>query len=302
MIEIDLTIILLTHNRINFAIQAIKSILNQTNKDFRFIISDNSTTFELRDYVKNNFSEVEYITWYPGISAASHFTEARKLVESKYFVLFHDDDLMDPTYVENILYQFKISPAAAAIGTNGYIINNDGTKINENFLYDSENKIDHFDKASDFIMRYLTVEAGRAAGFSTYAYNKNLIYEIKMDWSRGRAYFDTIFLAEIVNKKNILWINKPLVMVRDHENRISSNCGVRDYKAFVNIVRNEYYTTISEKYIEEYRLVNLFNELKKRKKFHNAAIKYFFIYVPKLIVISSNFRKRFYRYLFIKNK
>lgn len=291
----ELTIILLCHNRPQMAVLAIDSILCQTIKNFKLIISDNSTNKDLYNLIQEKYNEIEYISWFPGITASEHFMEVRKLIDSQYFVLFHDDDIMDTDYVREIINKFKEIPNVAAIGTNGIFIDYEG---NQNFpkkIFKSKSDNLIFENSIEILNRYLTDDAGGAAPFSSYAYNTKLIQNVYMDWSMGRAFFDTIFLSEIARENPIIWINKPLVLVREHAIRISNTCGVRDYKAFINLVKNKY-KKIPKYYIEEYRLVHLYFELKRRKKFPNVTIKYFILNIPKLFIISKKFRNRIFRY------
>lgn len=295
----QLTIVLLCHNRPQLAKQAIESIVLQTRKDFIFIISDNSTNLDLHNITKEICPLVEYKSWYPGISAEAHFKEARKLVKTKYFVLFHDDDILNKEYVNNIINQFNINPCIAAIGTNGNFIDYSGNKINSKKIFRCDKKTEVIDNGVALINKYLIEGAGGAAPFSSYAYNSDLISDVFMDWSKGRAYFDTIFLSEIANKSKILWIDKPLVMVRDHDIRISTACGVRDYKAFINIIKNKYGKEIKKYNIEEYHLVHLFFEVVKRNKNSKPIYKYFLIKIPQLMIFSNSFRLRVIKY-FVK--
>jgi hypothetical protein len=219
------------------AMVAIESILCQTVNNYKLIISDNSTNKNLYTLIQEKFKEIEYISWFPGITAAEHFMEVRKLIDTRYFVLFHDDDIMEKNYVSEIINKFKEMPNIAAIGTNGYFIDYYGNKNSTKKIFESSKDNLLIKNSIEILNRYLTDDAGGAAPFSSYAYNTKLIMNVFMDWSMGRAYFDTIFLSEIARENPILWINRPLILVREHDIRISNTCGVRDYKAFVNLVK-----------------------------------------------------------------
>ena len=124
-----LTIILLCHNRPEYAVKAIESILNQSTTDFDFIISDNSSNYHLKHIVSTYFPFLTYKSWFPGISAIEHFQAAFSSVKTPYFVVFHDDDLMEPHYVQSVLNQFSLTPYAAAVATNATRINSLGVPL-----------------------------------------------------------------------------------------------------------------------------------------------------------------------------
>ena len=295
-----LTIVLMTRNRPVLVEKAIESILNQTEKNFRFVVSDNSTNLETKDLLNNNFPTLEYISRYPGVSAGEHFKMARELGKSKYLVMFHDDDILENRYVEIILDTFANFPKTAAIATNGYLINDIGDIIEDRPLFSGSARILSFDSASKFVERYLSENNGRAAPFSSYAYNTNLIKSIEMDLTKGRNYFDTVFLSKIVSFSTIMWLNLPLVKIRDTSERITTESGVRDYKAFLQIVKKLHGINIS--YLLEYHIVHLFFELRLRRRYPLAAIKFLLNKSFYLFLISENFRIRVFKYFLNKFK
>jgi hypothetical protein len=294
----SLTIVLMTRNRPILVEKAIESILNQTEKNFRFIISDNSTNLETKELVHNKFPEVEYVSRYPGVSVSEHFKMARELGKSNYLVMFHDDDILESRYVETILYTFANYPKTAAIATNGYLINEVGNIIEDSPLFVSSAKILRFESASKLLERYLSENNGRVAPFSSYAYDTNLIRSVEMDFTKGRNYFDTIFLSKIINPSSIIWLNLPLVKICHTSERITTESGVRDYKAFLQIVKK--LQGINILYIIEYHIVHLYFELRLRRKYPLVAIKFLLNKSFYLLLTSKNFRIRLFNYLIKK--
>ena len=293
-----LTIVLMTRNRPMLVEKAIESILNQTEKNFRFVISDNSTNLETKELVNNKFPKVEYVSRYPGVSASEHFKMARELGKSKYLVMFHDDDILEAGYVENILHAFTNYPKTAAIATNGYLINEVGDIIEDSPLFVSSAKILFFESATKLLERYLSENNGKVAPFSSYAYDTNLIRSVEMDFTKGRNYFDTIFLSKIINPSTIMWLNLPLVKIRHTSERITTESGVRDYKAFLQIVKK--LQGIDILYILEYHIVHLFFELRLRQKYPLVAIRFLLTKSFYLLLTSKNFRIRVFKYLIKK--
>lgn len=292
----SLTIVLMTRNRPVLVEKAIESILNQTEKNFRFVISDNSTNRETKDLINNKFPTLEYVSRYPGVSASEHFKLARELGKSKYLVMFHDDDILENRYVEIILNTFSNFPKTAAIATNGYLINDIGDIVEASPLFVSSARMLCFESASKLIERYLSENNGKVAPFSSYAYDTNLIRSIEMDFTKGRNYFDTIFLSKIANSNTIMWLNFPLVKIRHTADRITTESGVRDYKAFLQIIKKIHGINIL--FILEYHIVHLFFELKLRQKYPLAALKFLLNKSFYLFLTSENFRVRVFKYLF----
>lgn len=293
-----LTVVLLCHNRPVFAVEAIQSILNQSISTFDVVISDNSSNKHLQDIVDIDFPSLEYKSWFPGIPAIEHFRKVISSVVTPYFVMFHDDDVMEPDYVRTILRQFSLTPNAAAVGTNGIMINSDGSQIemgvtgNTHVFASSDTNI-VFREKNKFLLQYLAGDFGGAANFSSYAYNAKLIKGIYPDLSKCRYYFDTIFLSKMLERGPIVWINEPLVRLRIHDTTISSSCGVRDYKSFISLIANEPGTRIKQIYIDEYHFANLYVALEKRGRgMPYPALRFLICVFPKLVVSSRTFRRR----------
>lgn len=293
-----LTVVLLCHNRPGFAVEAIKSILNQSTTAFDIVISDNSSNKQLQEIINIDFPTLEYRSWFPGIPAIEHFRKAIFSVATPYFVLFHDDDVMEIDYVRTILRQFSATPHAAAVGTNGIMINSDGIRIkmgvtgNTNVFAASDEDIIFCDK-NKFVLQYLAGDFGGAANFSSYAYNTEVIKGIYPDLSKCRYYFDTIFLSQLLERGPIVWINKSLVRMRNHDTTISSSCGVLDYKSFISFITKEFGNEIKQIYIDEYHFANLYVALEKRGRgIPYSALWYLIRVFPKLAISSWTFRRR----------
>ena len=298
-----LTVVLMCRNRPRYAAEAIRSILNQTTTDFEFVISDNSTNNQLESVVCAKFPSLNYKSWFPGIPFIEHFQKAIFLVSTPYFVLFHDDDVMEPEYIETILSQFRLTPNAAAVATNGIIIDSSGTRIEagvtgNSHVFSARSDKVIFREKYQFVRQYLAGDFGGAANFSSYAYNSELIRGISPDLSKCRHYFDTLFLSQILERGPIIWMNAPLVRLRQHDATVSSACGVRDYKSFVSFISKDLGNTIKQIHIDEYHFANLYVALEKRDRgIPPAALRFFILTFPKLVISSWSFRRRVFNKL-----
>jgi hypothetical protein len=243
--------------------------------------------------VKNEFPSLEYVSWFPGMPAFEHFKQVISLVNTKYFVLFHDDDTMESEFVKTILEQFQLNPNVAAVGTNGFSMTSTGQNLGDKYYFTSRNHIDSITDKHSLVMRYLVGDLGGVSPFCSYAYNTDLIRGLYPDYSRARNYCDTVFLAEVLERGGIIWVNKPLVKVRCHDDNLSYASGVSDYKGFLNLIRTEFGLVFKKRYIDEYRLPHLFVAMQRKgRRLPWSVIKYFIYAFPGLIIFSSSFRNR----------
>ncbi len=149
-----LTVFVLTYNRANYLKLTIQSILEQTYKDFCLVILDNASNDNTEETIKCfKDNRIIYIR-----HADGNGNFALKMVSTPYFILFHDDDLMMPHFIEKELetiqkYDFDIlSSFAKHIDENGHILDYyrktankpiiySGTKYFESFISVSPNTI-----------------------------------------------------------------------------------------------------------------------------------------------------------------
>lgn len=294
-----LTVFLLCRNRSKYAEESIESIINQSEKNFKFIISDNSSNRDTHDLVKSKYNDLEYRSWFPGLPVVDHFRKVISSVNTPYFVMFHDDDIMEVDYVKSILMQFEEMPNAVAVGTNGIMIDADGNRIIKNeiggeFKFTSNQPKKVFVDKDDFMSQYLVGDFGGIAPFCSYAYNADLMFGVLPDFTKSRYFFDAVFLFDIKDKGPIVWLNKPLVRVRNHATSISrSCCNVIDYTGLISIISKESCGSIKRRYIDEYRVANLYAILERRGRgIPYPALKYFIGVAPKLLIFSKTFRRR----------
>lgn len=99
----DIQIFIATFNRPKLVMEAFESIKKQTVKGFEVFILDNSNDLATADK-KTIFQAAgaKYIQTPQNVLLAN-FSAAQQLADKKYCMLFHDDDLLHPQYIETAL-------------------------------------------------------------------------------------------------------------------------------------------------------------------------------------------------------
>lgn len=89
-----LSIAIATKNRVSYCIKTIETILGFKNYDFELVIQDNTDTFELGEYIKNNISDsrLKYNYTPPPFSSIANFNAVLDLCSGEYVCLLGDDD------------------------------------------------------------------------------------------------------------------------------------------------------------------------------------------------------------------
>ena len=210
---IDLvTVIMPVYNASKYLDKSIQSILNQTYKDFKFIILNDGSTDNSLDIIKkysDTDSRIELVDK-PNTGAASSFNYGLKICNSKYIARMDSDDISMPDRLHvqiNYLEKYKnIDVLGSAIKT-----------IDEN---DNELKSIFFpDNYSDIIDRMdLTSPIANPSAMI----KKSVFEDIgDLDTNTDPADDYDFLVKAVVNKKIITNINQILLKYRLHQENLS---------------------------------------------------------------------------------
>lgn len=97
----DIDIYVVTHNRADYLKQSIESLLNQSVGVRKITVLDNESTDATQSVVEEFFSRG---VWYVRTNGfLGNFKKAQELASKKYVMLFHDDDILHPSYLDMAL-------------------------------------------------------------------------------------------------------------------------------------------------------------------------------------------------------
>lgn len=221
-----LTIFIQCYNRPAYAKCAIESVLRQTNKNFRLVISDNSSNDELSQVIQMEFPNLEYRRRVPSLPALDHFNESISEADTEFLCLFHDDDLMEPEYVESMLNTINLYPDAVAYACNGVTIENEIVRKGSFFESDDEQIVISNPRA--LATRYFSKYPSGFAAFPAYIYRTSLVKNIPIDAKYGGKYSDVAWLLEISKNGRIVWNTKNLIRYRIHASNDSGTESLKD--------------------------------------------------------------------------
>lgn len=97
----DIEIFIPTHNRSFYLVQAIQSLLTQTAGIKSITVLDNDSIDDTEEVV-NSFNDIG-VKYVKTSGFLGNFNKAQELASKKYVMLFHDDDLLHPKYLEMAL-------------------------------------------------------------------------------------------------------------------------------------------------------------------------------------------------------
>ena len=207
-----LTIYLLTYDRPKQALEAVESILIQTNKNFRLIVSDNSSSDELSNLLSNRIG-FEYIKREHVLSAIDHGNQCLSETDTEYFTLFHDDDLMLPNFVKDFWRAQSLFPEAVAFGANA-IVERHG--VSSGLSFKSARSYVGPISSNELLQRYFSHHQLGIAPLPSYIYKTSELNGLHFDRAGGK-YSDVQWLSRWCAKGSMMWIAKPMMVYRLHE-------------------------------------------------------------------------------------
>jgi len=266
----DLTVYVLTHNRGRMLLETIDSVLNQTCRDFTFIVSDNSNNNDTYELLKENgyIEKLNYVKRKEECSGLEHLDICLSEVKTKYFVLFHDDDIMLPNYVQQ-MYD-AVQKGYPAVGSNAYFLYG-GKKSKKTFFGKGKN--------IEVSKKQLPIQYCKniISPFPSYIYNKELLKGLHITNECGK-YSDVIWLLKVSEAGNVLWLSTPLMYYRIHKEQDSKSLDIENQEKLIECFKN--IVGDGNKYLRKYETIlfylKMWLDYKKRKVINKSDMFFLF--------------------------
>ena len=273
-----LTIALTTYNRPNFLKESIKSILNQTFNDFDLVILDNGSTNETSSVIQSfNDNRISYVR--NQINDLEFVNNAFSYTKNSFLMIFHDDDVMEPTMLEEMIKIIKSDQEINTISCSINLINSNSKNLNKKRPRIIKDQV--WEKKS-FIKQYLF--SGDIIPCPSTIFRSSLIkkYNLKYDWKVGPAVDLFLFFKINLLPGKMILLKKPLLNYRVHINqgseqkRIELEMQVRQY--IFRFLQENKLNSLAQKYLKASKgiILNiLINDLIVGKSNFNNTVKHF---------------------------
>jgi len=280
--QVPLTIFILCYNRPDFARQSILSVLGQSSKNFKLIVSDHSSNDGVQEMIRQNFPDIAYMRRSPSLKHLEHFNLCIEEAETDYYCLFHDDDVMALNYVALMLDFIHKYPEAAAFACNAYI-EADG-KIERRLGFLSHKKYEVFNSPINLAKRYFSRNQSGVAPNPSYIYSRRIAGMQRFIVDGGK-YADVSLLLDIAQQGPIIWLNKPLMTYRLHGNNLGSIESIPDRIRFLAYLK-KYKKILGEEILHDYRssfiykriIRNIRNKDSKRYAIAKSYLNFYHLY------------------------
>jgi glycosyltransferase involved in cell wall biosynthesis len=290
----DLTVVIATHNRPAMVIEAIESVLSQKFKEFYFILSDNSDNNDTFLQLENRrLLDKLYYVKRLSLSPMEHFNTILNEINTKYMILFHDDDIMLPDMVGVLYKEIVNDNEIIAVGCNAYLQKGNKTPIKSFGVKNTELLASKL----NLIERYYD---NSIALLPSYIYDLDLIKKNNVYFTdKAGKYSDVLWLLEIMNYGKIKWLINRLMIYRLHLGQDSAMVDISAKQRLVNCYSISLNSGKKNRVIKKHRILNLYYLMLSRLKRNNKMTLFLF---RQLLFILKNqdcfLRKYLLRYCF----
>jgi glycosyltransferase involved in cell wall biosynthesis len=209
------TLAILTFDRPAYLAECLASVGRQTLAGFRLVVLDNASTADYSG-VLDRFGglPMHYIRNETNIGGAGNFWKAMQCYsDSKYLVIFHDDDMMHPKMLEWQLGVLESDPEIQFVSTE-YVAFED-VDAPPRAIWDRVNfEIDVYNKQSDLVRSFL---GGGGLCYGSTMYRSSALERIRLDgYEQFGIVGDRPFLLDVARPGKSALIRAPLVLYRRH--------------------------------------------------------------------------------------
>ena len=199
-----------TYNRADGYLKlTLKSALNQTYPNLEIIVADNFSTDNTENYV-NNISDprIRYFRHKQNIQPNDNFNFCLEQAKGDYFLLLHDDDLIDDDFVEICMNSISSNMDSGIIRTGTRIIDGNG-----NVLAKAFNRMEGL-STNDFILSWFKWKT--AFYFCSILFNTKRLKEIGGFGSKTNLFQDVVAGVRLASKFGRIDIHDMKASFRKH--------------------------------------------------------------------------------------
>lgn len=237
------------------AFQALESILRSAPPGVRVIVSDNSTNASVEQALLSFKERGLYRRREKSFKALDHFNQVISEVQSDYFMMFHDDDIMMEDCIQNFNLAIAKYPQAVAIAMNAVKMKGEELK---GPWHNSQLKDDFILKSFDELAEMYLDFRKEINPFPGYLYKNLGAQSPRISHRNGRKYADVAFVLNYIQRGPIVWLKNPGLYYRQHENNDSNVIDLKGVVLLSKFIQSRAQAKRIEKFILEFKFGSVF--------------------------------------------
>jgi glycosyltransferase involved in cell wall biosynthesis len=211
---LDVSIFILSYNRPGYLREAVESVILQSQTPSSIAIFDNGSAGEVQEAVRD-FIELG-VRWFGSdVNRGSHWNTLRAIdeVSSKYFMLLHDDDRLDPFFLERQIRFMEQNNAVSAVSCNGHLIDYKGVRLCRTLAPSPIGDRYHFFSSSGEVA--LKYAGNSCIPLSPTIYRTSLARSVTIREEFGKV-ADAVLFCDLTTVGPIAYLEDPLYECRIH--------------------------------------------------------------------------------------
>ena len=228
------TLVITTFERPDHLRACLASVRQQTLTGFRLVVLDNASAADYSG-VLDQFRDlrINYVRNETNLGPAGNIEKAMRFYsDTKYLVVFHDDDMMQPRMLEWQYDLLETDPDLQFVSTELTAFE-DGETPPQRRWDDIRPPVEIYDDGAD-LARSLLGSGGLC--FGSTMYRSSVLSEIQLDESRFGIIWDRPFLLDAARHGRTALIRAPLVLYRHHPGQ-DTNTGALDADNLIELMR-----------------------------------------------------------------
>ncbi len=288
------SIIMPLYNGGQYLNEAVDSVLNQHCKNWELVLVDDGSTDNTQQICEQYRDADNRIKYYryndQRVTPPENWNRAFLLAKSSYFIMFHQDDIMHPDLVQELLDFVQEHPGitwasvrAEMIDTNGKTIYQGGKKYIKPSTFDSwdfeKNAVFNGTAVADYIMSRVFFNA------SGCIFNRQLALSIPLFDKRFFLLFDAEYFSRLSELGDVGYLSNVLLQYRHHNTSGMSNTFSKGLNG------TEAYTMVEE-YFERKKTATIFSKDHIYAEHAKAAFRQVLVYMKSKNKPVSKFQMR----------
>lgn len=235
------SIVIPTYNRADgFLRQALGAAVAQDFSDLEILVSDNCSTDQTAELVRSfDDSRIRYVKHPVNLGPAGNFNYCIEQARGHYWLMLHDDDLIDPDFVTSCVTAAGGRLDYGMIRTGVRLIDNSGA-VREQLVNQS-----HSQSVDEFVMDWFS---GRAPLYlCNTVFHRAKLMEVGGFVSKKNLYNDVVAEVRVAAALPILNIEEIKASFRRHEDNRGGSIRLRDWAEESAFLLDEIIKVVNDK-------------------------------------------------------
>lgn len=267
------TFVVLSRNRPQMLLVLLRSLIDASTPVSHILVSDNSTNSNSRDHVRTLCNDLNIrLIHNRTLTIYEHYHFVLTSSATPYVSILHDDDFAYGAINDIVNSAIASYPNASAIAFNGCLVRSHGNSPSPaQYAWKTNKAVLEISSSEQLLFHWISPLASGIAPFQTYVFNtKYYDQSWVFSYKNARDFFDTILVAFFASRGSVIWINKPIMAILQHESSLTSLSTIHDDIAFVGTYLKTFAPRARIRYILD---VFLLYRFRKRRVFQSSFMQ-----------------------------